>query len=189
MSLLFHQAERGLLLARIGAILFNEVMSLPVYQTITLKAQVLDDIQSILSPEMNLKHPVVLNLKFLDLDQQREVIGLIENFFVTENLSFKFPYPVYLISDHQPSITKMSMVKESNELPQFFSQKESRMNVRESHLASRNRLLQQEIKNSDPSVHLSELRAYGEQHRLIFELEQERQFLGSILNKLVKVKK
>lgn len=161
-------------------------MSLPVYQHIQLKSASLEDLSSTLGPDLNLRHPVVFNLKSLDLNQQREIIGLIENYYSSQNLSFRFPYPVYLVSDHEPSITKMIVIRETNELPKFYTQRESKMNVKESHLVSRNKLLQQEVKNSDASSNIQELVNYGEAHRLIYELETERKFYRSILNKLYK---
>lgn len=164
-------------------------MSLPVYQTINLRTSNLEELNSILRGDMNLKHPVVLNLKNLDFDQQREMIGLIENFFVSANLSFKFPYAIYLITDHEPSISKMPLFQDQTQLPKFYSQRESKMNVKESHLAGKNKLLQQEVKNSDASSNLTDLGTYGENHRIIFELERERKMYRSILNGLMKVKK
>lgn len=136
-----------------------------------------------------MKHPVVMNLKLLDMDQQRELIGLIENFYVSHNISYKFPYPIYLMTDHEPTITKMPTVKLAEELPKFFTQKESKMNVKETHLVGKNRLLQQEIKNSDSLATQNSINQYGNFHKKIFELESERTFYRSILNKLTKAKK
>lgn len=164
-------------------------MSLPVYQHLNFKTGSLDELKAVLNPEMNLKHPVTINLKGLDFDQQRELIGLIENHFVSHNLSFKFPYPIYLISDHEPSISQVPLVRSQEELPKFYSQRDSKMNVKESHLAGKNRLLQQEVCNSDASSNEKNTSNYGESHRVIFELEQERKFYRQILNRLVKVKK
>ena len=164
-------------------------MSLPVYQHINLKTGSLDELNAILNQELNLKHPVTIGLKALDLDQQRELIGLIENYFVSHNLSFKFPYPVYLISDHEASITKVPLVKKQEELPKFFSQRDSKMNVKESHLAGKNKPLQQEVRNSDASSNTKDAQNYGEAHRMIYELEEERKFYRLILNRLVKGKK
>jgi len=161
-------------------------MNLPVYQHINLKSASLEDLGHILHQDLNLKHPVVINLKTLDMDQQREVIGLIENYYASQNISFKFPYPVYLLSHHEPSITKVALIQELQDLPKFFTQRDSKMNVKESHLAGKNRLLQQEVKNSDASANLSNIQNYGEAHRIIYELEQERTFYRSILNRLVK---
>lgn len=164
-------------------------MSLPVYQHINVKSTSLEDLSHMLHPDMNLKHPVAINLKTLDLDAQREMIGLIENYFASNNISFKFPYPLYLVSDHEVSITKVPLVHDTKELPKFYTQRESKMNVKETHLAGKNKLLQQEVKNCDASANLSDIENYGYSHRQVFELEQERKFYRSILNKLMKAKK
>lgn len=164
-------------------------MSLPIYQHYNLRSASLDDLSTLLSPELNMKHPVVMNLKFLDMDQQRELIGLIENFYVSHNISYKFPYPIYLMTDHEPTITKMPTVKVTEELPRFFTQKETKMNVKETHLVGKNRLLQQEIKNSDSLANQNSVNQYGNFHKKIFELESERVFYRTILNKLTKAKK
>lgn len=164
-------------------------MNLPVYQHINIKTPSLEDLIPLLNSDMNLKHPIVMNVKTLDIDQQREIIGLIENYFVSNNLSYKFPYPVYILSDHEQSISKVSVVQDPKQLPKFFSQRESKMNVKESHLAGKNKLLQQEVKNSDASANEAQVQSYAESHRIVFELEQERTFYRSILNRLMKVTK
>lgn len=164
-------------------------MSLPVYQTINVKSAALEDLKAFLGQDMNLKHPVVINLKTLDLDQQRELIGLIENYFVSHNLSFKFPYPIYVISDHERSITKIPLVNKNEDLPKFYSQRESKMNVKESHLIGKNKLLQLEVRNSDSGANEKGMVNYGEAHRQIYELEEERKIYRTILNRLVKTKK
>lgn len=164
-------------------------MSLPIYQHVNIKTIQLEDLQNFLNPEMNSGHPVALNLKQLDLEQQREIVGLIENYFSTNNLSFKYPYPVYLIMDHEKTITRMPFVKTVEELPKFFSQKESKMNVKESHLIGRNKLLQQAIQNIDSEQIQENIENYGSLHRKVYDLEKERLFYRSILNRLVKATK
>lgn len=164
-------------------------MNLPIYQHINVRTIQLEDLKNYLNRDMNSKHPVALNLKHLDFDQQREMVGLIENFFSTDNLSFKFPYPVYLVMDHETTITQMPTVKTIEELPRFFNQKDTRMNVKESHLLGRNKLLQQEIRNADAEAVKTNIESYGSMHRKVFELEKERLFYRSILNRLVKANK
>lgn len=161
-------------------------MSLPLYQMISIKTGSLEDLNELLKKDMNLRHPVALNLLSLDVDTQREFIGLIENFFVSENISFKFPYAVYLISVHEPSISLMPVISDPSRLPRFYQQKEGRMNVKESHLAGKNKLLQQEVANADSSLHQSEVRSYALFHRRIYELERERDFCLDLLNRLTK---
>jgi hypothetical protein len=122
------------------------------------------------------------------VDAQREYIGLIENFFVSEDISFKFPYAVYLVSVHEPSISLMPVFPAMDKLPKFYTQKEGRMNVKESHLAGRNKLLQQEVSNADSSIHQAEVRSFALLHRRIFELEVERNFCADLLQNLRKAK-
>lgn len=163
-------------------------MSLPVYQVIQVKSSSLEELNDLLKKDMNLRNPVALNLLPLDVDAQREFIGLIENYFVSENISFKFPYAIYLISIHEPSISLMPVVTQLSKLPKFFQQKETRMNLKESHLADRNRLLQQEVANADSSLHQNEVKSYAQFHRTIYELQKERDFCADILSKISKVK-
>ncbi len=162
-------------------------MTLPTYQHLNLKTSSLEELESVLDTGMNLRHPVVLNLKALSLDQQREAIGLVENFFVSNNVSFRFPYSIYVVSDHEPSITRLSLIDDVTKLPKFYAPRDSKINVKETQLAGRNKLLQQEVKNTDASASAAELDFYGEAHRKIYELEQERTFYHSVLNSLLRV--
>lgn len=164
-------------------------MSLPTYQHINVWTIQLEELKNFLHEDMNLKQPVALNLKQLTIEQQREMVGLIENFFSTKNLSFKFPYPVYLVTDHESTLTNMPTVRKPEELPKFYNQKESKINVKESNLLGRNKLIQQEIRNTDAEATQENIQKYGAYHRKVYELEKERMFYRSILNRLVKAKK
>ena len=164
-------------------------MSLPVYQNYNIKSASIEDMKNILTPDMNLKHPVVFNLKGLTLEDQREAIGYIENYFYSNNLTFKFPYPVYVISDHEDSITRIPLVKEQSNLPKFYSQRETKMNVKESHVIGKNKLLQVEIKNSDASAVQQDIESFAAPHKIIQNLEKERNFYRFLLNRLSKVSK
>lgn len=164
-------------------------MSLPIYQHINVWTIQLEDLKKFLSEDMNLKQPVALNLKQLNLEQQREVVGLIENYFSTNNLSYKFPYPVYLITNHERTLTNMPTVSGPDELPKLYSQKETKINVKESHLISKNLLLQKEIRNSDAEDTQENIQNYAAYHRRVYELEKERLYYRSILNRLIKVQK
>lgn len=167
----------------------NGGMTLPIYNTINLRSASLDDLGLILNTDLNLRHPVVINLKPLDVDQQREAIGIIENFFVSHNISFKFPYAIYLLTDHEESISRMPTVNNMDQLPKFFTQKETKMNVKETHVIGKNKLIQQELKNIDAATAQDQLTFYGHTHRKVAELEQERLIYRSILNQLMKAKK
>lgn len=164
-------------------------MSLPIYQTHNLKSSSLEDLDAFLRPELNLKHPIVINLKAFNSDQQRDLIGLIENYYVSNNISYRFPYPVYLLTDHETTISKMPIIQKTEELPKFYSHAESRMNVKETHLIEKNKLLQIEIQNTDSLAGATSIARYGHYHRQILELEDQRIFMRNLITKLTKVKK
>jgi hypothetical protein len=164
-------------------------MSLPVYDFTSYKLSSIADLNQVLKVEMNLKHPCVLNLKHLEPKDQRTLLSHIEHFFVSNNISYKFPYPVYIVTDIDRATTGMLVVKETAELPRFFSQKEGKMNVKEMHLSSKNRLLQQQVINMDSIDTLKRTTQYGALHKKIYDLEAERQFYRSVLSRLTKGKK
>lgn len=163
-------------------------MSLPVFHQINLRSAQLEELKQVLGKEMNLRHPVALNMKSLDIEQQRELIGVIENFFVSNNVSFKFPYPVYVVTDLEASITNMPTTKLTEELPKFFTQKDSKMNVKEMHLVSKNKLVQQEVKNHDPANAEVIISIYAGNHKELFDLETERKFYFSLYNRMIRSK-
>ncbi len=163
-------------------------MSLPFYHIYTPKSSSYEDLGDILNKEMNLRHPAVIGLKNLEFDVQREFIGLIENYFASENLDYNFPYPLYILTDHESSISNISLIKDTNELPIFYKKKEGKMNVKESHLISKNKLLQQEIYNTDAKKGDRVLTEFGKMHAMIHELETERLILKDLMKKVLKAK-
>ena len=102
-------------------------MTLPIYHLIQLEADYFEKLQSILSPNLNTHQPIVFDAKKLDIDQQRELIGIVENYFSSNSLSHRFPYPIYILSDLEKSISRIILVKEKSSLPKFFNQKEDRL--------------------------------------------------------------
>lgn len=163
-------------------------MSLPFFHIYTPKTSSYEDLSHVLSRQMNLKYPVVISLKNLEFDTQREFIGLIENYFSSENLDFNFPYPIYILTDHESSISNITLVKDTSELPIFYKKKEGKMNVKESHLLSKNKLLQQEIFNTDSKQIHQALIDFGRMHSIIYDLEAERLILKDLMNKILKAK-
>ena len=164
-------------------------MELPKYKNILITDFDTTVIDHFLKKEMNLHTPIAIDIKKINLEQQRELIGLIENYFFQQNSSYLFPYPIYLISDHDQTMTRMPLVKNTSELPRFFSHKEAKINIKESSVLDKNKLLQIEISNADFQQNNLELESYAQKHKEINKLEAERSFYRSLLNKLTKRKK
>ena len=163
-------------------------MGMPFYHIYNVRSSSFGEISHLMRPDINLKFPVVFNLLTITRDQQREIIGLIENSFLSSNISFHFPYPIYLLTEHEPSISSLPLIRSMRELPKFYQQREGKLNVKENHLLGKNKLLQQEIKNYDAAVTQEQSHAYAMVHREIYLLEGERLFYQSVLEKLMKAK-
>ncbi|MFP5492946.1 MAG: hypothetical protein ACLGG0_15700 [Bacteriovoracia bacterium] len=159
-------------------------MNLPIYQIINVKNADLIEIAKLLHEDMNLRRPVVFVVKTLSLDEQREVIGVIGNWFDTHLASWRYPYPVFFVSDLAEAVGFIPIVAEMSALPKFYNQKDTKVTVKESQVLDRNRLLQQEIKNADPHQMAEVVREYGINHKKIWYLVKEGAFYSELLQRL-----
>jgi hypothetical protein len=159
-------------------------MNLPIYQIIYVKSAQLEDIAALLHEDLNLRRPIAYVLKTLSLDEQREVIGVIDNWFETHQASWRYPYPVYIVSDYSDAIGHLPVFAEIAQLPKFYNQKDVKVTVKETQVLERNRLLQQEIKNADAHQVADVVRTYGVNHKKIWYLVKEANFYEQLLIKL-----
>jgi hypothetical protein len=159
-------------------------MSFPIYKIIKIQDSYFDHLQSIILQNTNQTQPIVFDALLLDIDQQREFVGLVENFYVTNEISFKFPYPIYIITLNENSISRISLIKSIKNLPVFFKDRELKLNVKESNALAKNNMLQIEIKNVDENTRESCLKTYSQFHKEVYELEIERKIYLDVLNRL-----
>ncbi len=159
-------------------------MNLPIYQIIYLKSGQIEELNIHLVDQINFRGPVVFELAHLDQDQQRETIGIIENYFSTKNISYLFPYPVYISSSFNESISHMPMVKSQADLPRFFKHKDGKLMPKDSLILNKNKLYQQEIKNSDPTLTQLTIKRFSAYHKRMHIIEHEKNFYQNILTKI-----
>lgn len=159
-------------------------MNLPIYQLVPVKNADLFSVTELLNEDINLRRPVAFVLTSLKLDEQREVVGVIENWFHSHQASWRFPYPVYLVSDLTEGVGNIPVVKDTKNLPKFFNMKDTKITVKESQVIDRNKLIQQEIKNADPHQMTRVLEDYGINHKKIWFLVNEGFFYEYLLNRL-----
>jgi hypothetical protein len=160
-------------------------MNLPVYKFIKIKNNFQEEITSILSSDLNLKSPIVFNLNELTSEMCGQIVTLIETYFKVNNISLKFPYPVYVISKYTGLESEISIFQNEKDLPHFFSKKDSKINLKESQILLKTKLLQQELVSADPSSYKEKIKNYSKKHKIIFELETERLAYQGILKKLL----
>lgn len=161
-------------------------MNLPIYQLVRVESTQLDDVVALLNPEMNLHRPVALILKHLSPELQREVTGLIENWFAENHVSWRFPYPVYLVADHGEGLGNLPVADDVARLPRFYNQKDQRATMKEVALLARSGNLRQEIRNADTVLADETIHKFGEAHRRLRTLAHEGEFLQLVLRLLKK---
>jgi len=164
-------------------------MSLPSYKIFKIKGHNQQDFLEILNVEINLKQPIVIDVKGLDVDEQWNIIKLIDQYFIKHDISFKFPYPIYVLTIHEHGPSNIPLLKNEDELPIYFQKKETRINVKEMSILNKNKLLQRELQNAVSAKTQGNIEEYGHRHRLIHEKEKELNFYKSIYKDLKRKKK
>jgi hypothetical protein len=160
-------------------------MGLAFYQFHIFTNDFKQELNGILTTDLNLGNPQVIDLRKLSNDEQRIATVMVEDYFSTHNLSLHFPYPIYVLSELTEKFNVTTLKRESD-LPRFFSKRPGKMNVKETHLSDKNALLQREIKNSDNLNNTINLKNFSYYHHRIFIGERERYFYELILKRLNK---
>lgn len=166
----------------------NLEMSFPIYKFIKIKKYDKNEFLNILSPEMNLKNPLVFDLKNLDFDEQWGIIKIIEDYSIEKEMSLRFPYPVYIISNHDHGPCSTLLLKDEKELPDFFNKKEFRVSSKESSAVRKNRMIQKALYHSENPTSQIELHSFGKIHKKIYNQDLERSFYQKIYENLLKKK-
>ena len=157
-----------------------------MYKFVKIRNTSAEEIRKNLTIDINLKQPVVFDLRELNFEISQDFITTINYFFKSKGISFKYPYPLYIISNYDYENSEITIFQNEKDLPRFFSKKNSKTNLRESQLVSKTRLLQQEIKNSDPTSYELRIKNFSKKHKIIFQLEIERQNYQKIITELLK---
>lgn len=161
-------------------------MNLPIEKKIKLKETDLDHLNQILRENDNLTCPLVFDLLELKDELQKEFIGAIENYYITQNQSFSLPYPIYVLTKFEKTISELNLLQSEKNLPHFYRYRDIKLNIKESQILIKTKLLQQEIKNLNETDSEKNLKQFGRNHKKIYLLEEERTKYLSILNKLKK---
>lgn len=171
-------------------ILNNKEMKLPV-----LKKMTLQDLESAkkfiqnVHADINIRCPILIEIETLSMDDQKKFLSLFSTKVNEDHkLSLIFPYPIYIKSQLKQNDSALLIIQEESDLPKFFLKKEGKINLKESQILMKNKLLQQEIQNADLSQVKEKIKSYANDHKKIFQLEVERMSYINILANLKKEK-
>lgn len=162
-------------------------MAFPVYPKNSLKISPESDLGLLINNEINLRFPVIIEFISSSFEEETKLIKHLQNRLNDLNVNPGFPYPIFAITTFEPnqSIT-FTCLRSKNEIPRFFLQKDGRLNLKESNLLDKIKLLQQENFNSTSLENMKIIKKYAQAHRLINSLDQERKSYLNLLNRLKK---
>jgi len=160
-------------------------MATPNYKFISILENDLFNFEIILKNDTNQNHPIVFDIIEMDTENQRKALGNLEDFYLKQKKSSRFPYPVYVLSTLKKNNSEFfSIINSSKELPTFFLSKNSKFSESEKTMLKKNKILQQEIINNCTQEIEKNLKLFSKSHRQISLLEAERIFYLQILNSL-----
>ena len=162
-------------------------MAFPVYPKNSLKISSDSDLGLLINNEINLRFPVIIEFISSSQEEDTKLIQHLQKRLNDLNVNPGFPYPIYAITTSEPDQTiTFTCLRSKNEIPKFFLQKDGRLNLKESNLLDKIKLLQQETFNCSSVENMKIIKKYAYSHRLINSLDQER---TSYLNLLKRLKK
>jgi hypothetical protein len=160
-------------------------MTFPVYQKNSIRINQEADLDRLITKEINLYNPVIVEFETTSKEEETKLIHLLQKHLEQLNLNPRFPYAIYVITQIEIEIPLSFVCQRSKgEIPKFFTQKDARLNLKESHLMDKIRLLQQESGNCSSLENMNSLQRYAKSHRLIHVLDQERLAYKNLLRRL-----
>jgi len=161
-------------------------MALPFYKFITILENDLSNFEIILKNESNRKHPLVFDTSELDPENQRKIIGHIEDFYSKQNKSHRFPYPIYILTILSRNSSNLSLISSIKQLPHFYHFQNLKCSEAEKKMLKANDLIQQEIINTDTQDVERNLKLFSRSHKRIALLEAERNCYQTLLKKIAR---
>ena len=164
---------------------FNDSMTFPVYQKNSLRINQEADLDKLITKEINLYNPVIVEFKTTSKEEETKLIHLFQRHLEQLQINPRFPYAIYVITllEIERPLSFVCL-RSRDEIPKFFTQKDARLNLKESHLMDKIRLLQQESRNCSSLENIHSLQKYANAHRLIHVLDQERMAYKKLLRRL-----
>lgn len=160
---------------------YNIKMKTPILEEFKLKA--IDKVEI----KANVKHyrvghqPVYLDASRLDRNRLIKLLGLLSNVLEEENLSPKFPYPFYIISEIEDVWTKFPIFKSIEDLPKYYQFEPTRPTTKEQKILDFIDISASNIRNEDVQLCLDEFTRTISSQRIIKSLAKEANKLEKVL--------
>lgn len=162
---------------------YNNQMKTPILEEFKLKS--IDKAEI----EINVKHykvghqPLYIDASRLERDRLINLLGLLSNVFEEENLSPKFPYPFYIITDLEDIWTRFPILRSLEDLPDYFQFEATRPTTKEQKILDFIDISASNIRNEDVQLCLDEFGRTISSQRILKSLAKE----GHKLEKVLKI--
>lgn len=158
-------------------------MLLPIYQEIELLNAEESELDNIFQGKFYGNCPLVFDITKFGTGQTK-IIRNFEVYLNKHNLSSKFPYALYFISDIENYRGTLNIMASKNHLPRFFNQRNKKPSGKESQILNKVHLKREKIKSVANAQSEYKLKQFAKYHKILFRESFEGHFLESILKEL-----
>lgn len=160
-------------------------MKIPIFEEIQLIDLNTEKMRIIVSDSKIGKVPCYINLSNLDKTTLKKTVSELEEMMNEYNLSYDFPYPLYIISPFQPR-TNLPWSQSVRDLPEHYFKKVKRPNNKEINLINKLSIKIEKIKNLNIFKSLEEFKKTSKLQRKLYNETLELHFLEKVESKILK---
>ncbi len=158
-------------------------MKTPILEEFKLKSIDKEEIQAAIKSFRVGHQPLFLDASKLERDRLIKLLGLLSNCLEEQNLSPKFPYPFYVISEIEDIWTGFPVFKTLEDLPTYYQFEATRPTNKEQKVLDFIDISASNIRNEDVQLCLDEFGRTISSQRIIKALSKE----GHKLEKILKI--
>ncbi len=158
-------------------------MQLPIYKELVIKKADRTVIKKAIASSSIGRAPIVMKIAHLE-HEQSSAISIIEEILSENMISPLFPYRVFVLSTIENYRGELCVIRDTKELPKFFLKKEKLLNVKEQNSLNKVRIIQTKLYNSNIPEQLEKVADFAQNHKRLYKLSLEGQFLENLIIKL-----
>lgn len=158
-------------------------MKFPIYNEINIKDDKEQNFSLITLKLDNKSAPLVFNITALEKSQAR-FLNLIEQFIIQKDLSPSFPYPIYVISDHENYKGNLRLIQSREHLPDFFKVSDRKPVNKEESIIKKNNMVCDKVSNFNHQESTYKILKFSEKHKKMYMQSFEGDFLEQLLKNI-----
>jgi hypothetical protein len=161
-------------------------MRIPIYQELILRNENSTELLNVLEVNKVGHVPCYFLTHLIAENKLPQLLTELEKAMNQIGISPRFPYPIYIISEHLDHHNFFPTAQSVEDLPKHFFKKVKRPGVKESQILSRNTVLLSKVNNQPCEDKMQLLKAWQEGQKKLSDLSKELFFYQTIFKKRVK---